>query len=151
MKKVSGMSFGVRFYRRAVPKSAVKETPQDEKGEDAMKDIPEQKPQAAAPQEASGKPAPVFSPAKIAKERMLREAAMAGDCYIIRNLVMDGVDLEARDASGRTALNIATQYNQKEAIKTLLAAREMRRMAQIGELPDTAFFRRFQKSKTGSE
>lgn len=148
MKKVMGASFGVRFYRRAVPKTAVKETPQEDKGE-AMKDIPEQKPVDA--ELPPRKAAPVYSPAKIAKEKMLREAAKDGDCYIIRNLVMDGVDLEARDASGRTALNIATQYNQKEAIKTLLAAREMRRLAQIGELPDTAFYRRFQKPKTGSQ
>lgn len=148
MKKVVGASFGVRFYRRAVPKSAVKETPQPDEGE-VMKDIPEQNFQTV-PEQTPGKPAPVYSPAKIAKEKMLREAAKAGDCYIIRNLVMDGVDLESRDASGRTALNLATQYNQKEAIKTLLAAREMRRLAQIGELPDTAFYRRFQKSRTGS-
>jgi hypothetical protein len=146
MKKVSGMSFGVRFYRRAAPKSTAKEAPRAAKGEETAKDIPEQKPQATG-----GKPAPVYRPAKIAKERMLREAAMTGDCYIIRNLVMDGVDLDARDASGRTALNIATQFNRKEAIKTLLAAREMRRMAKLGELPDTAFFRRFQKAGTGSE
>lgn len=151
MKKISGMSFGVRFYRRAVPKSAAKGAPQNERGEEAMKDIPEQTPESAAPQEIVEKTAPVFSPAKIAKERMLREAAMVGDCYIIRNLVMDGVDLDVRDASGRTALNIAMQYNRKEAIKTLLAAREMRRLSQIGELPDTAFFRRFQKPKTGSQ
>ena len=145
MKKVSGMSFGVRFYRRAVPKSATKEAQPDKRGEATMKDVPEQKPQTTAPQEVSGKAAPVLRPAKIAKERMLREAAMTGDCYIIRNLVMDGVDLDARDASWRTALNIATQYNQKEAIKTLLAAREMRRMAQTGELPDTRFYDRFKK------
>ena len=109
-----------------------------------MSGISEQETQAAQP-ETAGKPAPVFRPAKISKERMLREAAMTGDCYIIRNLVMDGVDLDARDASWRTALNIATQYNQKEAIKTLLAAREMRRMAQTGELPDTRFYDRFKK------
>ncbi len=150
MKKVMGASFGVRFYRRAVPKNTAKETPQDKVGE-SVKEIPEQQVQEVAQDQPSGRPAPVYSPAKIAKEKMLREAAKEGDCYIIRNLVMDGVDLDARDASGRTALNIATQYNQKEAIKTLLAAREMRRLAQIGELPDTAFYRRFQKSKTGSQ
>ena len=155
MKKVVGASFGVRFYRRAVPKNAAKETPQPEKGQDEkgedMREIPEQQAQApAAPEQPSGRPQPVYSPAKTAKEKMLREAAKEGDCYIIRNLVMDGVDLDARDASGRTALNIATQYNQKDAIKTLLAAREMRRMATLGELPDTAFFRRFKKDKTGS-
>ncbi|HEU4837877.1 MAG TPA: ankyrin repeat domain-containing protein [Micavibrio sp.] len=142
MKKVSGMSFGVRFYRRAAPKSAAKEAQQEANCEETLKNIPDQVPQTTA-----AKPASVFRPAKIAKERMLREAAMTGDCYIIRNLVMDGVDLDTRDASGRTALNIATQYNQKEAIKTLLAAREMRRMAKLGELPETSFYGRF-KEKT---
>ncbi len=58
---------------------------------------------------------------------------------------MTGVDLDARDDGGRTALNIATQYNRTQAIKTLLAAREMRRMAALGELPKTAFFEKFQK------
>lgn len=145
MKKVVGASFGVRFYRRAVPKNTAKEAPQGEMGE-IVKDIPEQEQvQIVAPEQTSGKPAPVYAPAKIAKEKMLREAAKAGDCYIIRNLVMDGVDLDARDASGRTALNIATQYNQKDAIKTLLAAREMRLMARLGELPETDFYRRFNK------
>lgn len=78
-------------------------------------------------------------------------AAKNGDCYAIRLLVMDGVDLEARDSQGRTALNIATQYNHKEAVKTLLAAREMRRMATLGELPSSVFFDKFTKTvKTGT-
>ncbi len=78
-------------------------------------------------------------------ERMLRAAAKDGNCAVIRRLVMAGVDLDARDDGGRTALNIATQYNRTQAIKTLLAAREMRRMAALGELPKTAFFEKFQK------
>lgn len=146
MKKVQGASFGVRFYRRGISKGAASDVPQG-KG-DAVNDIPEQQTvvaQTPAPKQEQA----IYSPAKIAKERMLREAAQGGDCYIIRMLVMDGVDLDARDASGRTALNIATQYNQAQAIKTILAAKEMRRMAKLGDLPDTAFFRKF-SPKAGS-
>lgn len=148
MKKVQGASFGVRFYRRGISKGAATMDAPKEKG-DVMDDIPEQQQPAAAQTPAPAKEQAVFSPAKIAKERMLREAAQAGDCYIIRMLVMDGVDLDARDGAGRTALNIATQYNQAQAIKTLLAAKEMRRMAKMGDLPDTAFFRKF-APKTGT-
>lgn len=84
-------------------------------------------------------------------EKALWMAARNGDCYKIRVLVMQGVDLEARDSQGRTALNIATQYNMGEAIKTLRAAKEMKAMAKFGELPDTKFFQKFTKAKTGSE
>ena len=87
-------------------------------------------------------------PAEMAlKEKRLRAAARAGDCHAIRVLVMEGVDLDARDASGRTAINIATQYNQREALKTLLAAKEMRRLARLGELPKTAFFKKFNRKQ----
>ena len=79
----------------------------------------------------------------------LWQAARKGDCYAIRVLVINGADLEARDLEGRTAINIATQYSQQEALKTLLAAREMKRMAKLGDLPDTKFFRKF--SKTGTD
>lgn len=85
------------------------------------------------------------------KEKALWHAAKAGDSYAIRLLVMDGVDLDARDTLGRTALNIATQFNQKDAIKTLLAAKEMRRMAMLDELPSSAFFDKFKKAKTVNE
>lgn len=83
------------------------------------------------------------------KELALWSAAKSGDCPRIRVLVLDGVDLDARDAQGRTAINIATQYNRHDALKTLLAAREMRRMAALGELPRTRFFAKF--AKTGTE
>lgn len=85
------------------------------------------------------------------KERALWRAARDGDCYKIRVLVIEGVDLDARDSQGRTALNIATQYNMGEAIKTLRAAKEMQAMAKFGELPDTAFFQKFTRVKTGSD
>lgn len=76
---------------------------------------------------------------------LLWRAAKAGDCGAIRILVMDGVDLDARDEEGRTALNIATQYGQHEVIKTLLAAKEMRSLAVRGVLPDTPFFNKFKR------
>lgn len=82
------------------------------------------------------------------KEIALWAAAQTGNCQRIRLLVMEGVDLNARDAEGRTAINIATQYSQHAALKTLLAAREMRRMAASGELPKTRFFARFAKTGT---
>lgn len=85
-----------------------------------------------------------------ANEQMLWAAAYRGDCRMIRMLVMEGVDLEARDEDGRTAINIATQYGRQEALKTLLSAKEMRYLASLGKLPDTNFYRKFHKQKTGT-
>ncbi|PZO87642.1 MAG: hypothetical protein DI626_03510 [Micavibrio aeruginosavorus] len=82
------------------------------------------------------------------KEKILWIAAQNGDCARIRLLVMEGVDLDARDEQGRTALNIATHYNQSNAIKTLMAAKEMLRMAKLGLLPENHFFHRFAKTGT---
>lgn len=147
MKKIQGASFGVRFYRRGVAKQT-KEIGQDiaqdnlenkQAGEKAM-DIPEQEPlKTAKPLELE----PLIPDQK--NEKALWVAARAGDCYAIRVLTMRGVDLDARDAQGRTAIHIATQYNQMDALKTLLAAKEMRRMAKFGELPQTQFFKKFEK------
>jgi hypothetical protein len=83
------------------------------------------------------------------KELALWGAAKTGNCQRIRLLVMEGVDLDARDAQGRTAINIATQYSQHNALKTLLAARELRRMAALGDLPQTRFYAKFAKTGTG--
>ncbi|MCB1530537.1 MAG: ankyrin repeat domain-containing protein [Rhodospirillales bacterium] len=84
------------------------------------------------------------------KEEVLWRAARRGDCYAIRRLVLDGVDVDARDPQGRTAINIATQYGQAEAHKTLLAAREMRYLASIGDLPEGKFYSRFNAGKKAS-
>lgn len=86
----------------------------------------------------------------VSLEAVLWAAALKGDSPMIRKLVMEGVDLDARDDQGRTALNIAMQYNNTDAIKTLMAAKEMRRMAKVGDLPDSKFFRKFSKNKTGT-
>jgi len=82
---------------------------------------------------------------KITPEQRLLAAAQSGDCPTIRKLVMQGVDLEARDGQGRTAMNIATQFGKQEVVATILAAKEMRYMATLGELPATAFYKRFQR------
>lgn len=88
----------------------------------------------------------ITAPPMSTQEQALFIAVRAGDCAKIRMLVMDGVDLDARDPMGRTAINIATQYSQQNALKTLLAAREMRRMAALGELPKSSFYNKFAKA-----
>ena len=168
MKGVKGSSFGVRFYRRGNAKIDVRDTgsPEAANAESdvipnvemeittTMTDIPPQTDKVVLNNaQASVKVTPPEKTKEAAqkdmRERALWTAAKAGDCGRIRVLVMEGVDLESRDSEGRTAINIATQYNQRDALKTLLAAKEMRRMAKLGELPQTKFFSKF--SKTGTE
>jgi hypothetical protein len=52
----------------------------------------------------------------------LREAAQRGDVPALRRLVAADLDINARDAGGRTALMVAVLHGQKEAVTTLLAA-----------------------------
>jgi ankyrin repeat protein len=52
----------------------------------------------------------------------LREAAQRGDVPTLQRLVAAHVDINARDANGRTALMLAVLQGQKEAVDTLLAA-----------------------------
>lgn len=168
MKNVKGDYFGVRFFRRAV----VKKTLQKNKANDMMRPMISRKSykkhdlcmiflnkvidyKKPVPVAVLSKSFFVKQNAKALNKddlkcRALWMAAQKGDCYAIRLLVMDGVDLDARDGQGRTALNIATQYNQTQAIKTLMAAKEMRRMAVLGELPNSVFFSKFGKNKKTS-
>lgn len=201
MKSVKGVGFGVRFYRRAGTKAAVRERMQGRAQKEAANAAEEIDVLEKAMSRPAGSFAPVFGMAaaqemeiktamtdippqndKIVltsptyktpdktqerraqaaevkrlmaqktgpgtKEIALWGAAKTGNCARIRLLVMEGVDLDARDAEGRTAINIATQYNQHAALKTLLAGREMRRMAASGELPKTRFFAKFAKTGT---
>lgn len=159
MKAVRGQGFSVRFTRRGM---AVQQPPPAVKteesipapmgrtlGDDIFAEIAAMA-QRARMERKNDMPA-VTAKAAPDLERLLRMAAKAGDCGAIRRLVMQGADLDARDDGGRTALNIATQYNRTDAIKTLLAAREMRRMAALGELPETGFYKKFSKTaKNGS-
>lgn len=63
-------------------------------------------------------------------------AAKDGDCGAIRRLVMKGVDIEAKDRLGRTAFNIATQYGHSNAAMTILAAKELKFMMELGLDPE---------------
>lgn len=65
-------------------------------------------------------------------QNALWEAAKKGDKEKIRMLVVAGANVTALDEEGRTALNIASQYGQAEAYRTLLAAREMQELMQAG-------------------
>jgi len=65
-------------------------------------------------------------------QKALWTAAQKGDKEKIRMLVVAGADVSAEDDLGRTALNIASQYGQADAYKTLLAAREMQELHQAG-------------------
>ncbi|QQG36964.1 MAG: hypothetical protein HYS17_04120 [Micavibrio aeruginosavorus] len=62
----------------------------------------------------------------------LREAARLGDCHKIRLLVMGGANVDDRDEDGWTAFNIATAAGHSEAATTLLAARQLSYIRQLG-------------------
>jgi len=51
----------------------------------------------------------------------LRQAAEAGDVAGLQRLLGGQADINARDATGRTALMLATLGGQIEAVETLLA------------------------------
>lgn len=65
-------------------------------------------------------------------QNRLFAAAKAGDQAAIRRLVYDDIDFDARDDEDRTAFNIATQYGHHKAAQTILAARQMKAMQEIG-------------------
>jgi ankyrin repeat protein len=161
MKNIKGADFGVRFYRRAPQKKVVQKTnmvqltPVKTFKKSVLKMIFLNK----VLDDRKVRPVGAFDVSKIKpkqdeknnkqamKHKALWMAAQKGDCYALRLLVVDGVDLDMRDDQGRTALNIATQYNQTQAIKTLMAAKEMQRMARLGDLPNSAFYDRFKNKK----
>lgn len=62
----------------------------------------------------------------------LREAARTGDCAKIRLLVMSGADVDHRDEEGWTPFNIATSSGYAQAATTLLAARQLSYIRQLG-------------------
>ena len=68
-------------------------------------------------------------------QKALWEAARKGDKQKIRMLVVAGADVSATDEEGRNALNIASQYGQADAYKTLLAAREVQDLLKAGMQP----------------
>lgn len=77
-------------------------------------------------------------------QKRLWDAARTGDQPAIRRLVYDDIDFEARDEEDRTAFNIATQYGHYKAAQTILAAKQMKVMQQMGLTSES--FERFIKS-----
>ncbi len=152
MRQVRGEGFSVRFKRRPI---AAKKTPGPKKHS-----VPVSIRHLFAEQAAPTYPAmpvlcaPANQPVAPSKAEMSQAqlrlwiGAFKGDLPAIRMAVMNGADIDARDHEGRTAINIASQYGQAQALKTLLAAREMKRLAVRGDLPDTAFFRKFKGKKS---
>jgi uncharacterized protein len=51
----------------------------------------------------------------------LYRAAQSGDLGILRNVLGNNIDLNARDTKGRTALILAIQHGHVAAVKMLLA------------------------------
>ncbi len=62
------------------------------------------------------------APAEVAAYRGLHAAAAAGNVAKITSLAAGKVDLNARDAHGRTPLHVATFARQRDAIKALAKA-----------------------------
>lgn len=66
------------------------------------------------------------------------QAAKEGDIATIRALIVAGVDINARDDQERTAFNIASQFKHTDIMTTILAARQMSFLKQIGLDPFSA-------------
>lgn len=70
-------------------------------------------------------------------QQKLWDAAKAGDCATIRMLAMSGqVDVNAKNEDGFDAFNIATQAGKSDAATTILAAREVQVMREMGLIPE---------------
>lgn len=71
------------------------------------------------------------TPAPLMQQK-LWEAAAKGDSAMIRILAMGGVDIDLPNEEGFTAFSLATRNNHAETAMTILAAREMQFMRNIG-------------------
>lgn len=59
-------------------------------------------------------------------------AAETGDTTAMRDLIVRGIDIDMRDGVGRNAMNIASQYGHTDAMTTILAARQMKYLRNMG-------------------
>lgn len=62
------------------------------------------------------------SAAEVQAYQGLQQAASRGDVARLKSLIASGADLEAPDASGRTAVHIAAHARQREALRVLAQA-----------------------------
>ena len=75
---------------------------------------------SASASQAVAEHAGSIEPARIADEAALREAAIKGDIGTVKVLLDEGVNVNAKDADGRTALTEAAFYGRTEIAKMLL-------------------------------
>jgi Ankyrin repeats (3 copies) len=73
---------------------------------------------ASSPRPAAASPAAESLDAPAA----LREAAQNGNVQRLEALLTERIDIDARDASGRSALMLAVLHDRKDAVNSLLAA-----------------------------
>ena len=59
---------------------------------------------------------------ELTSDEQLLDAAKRGDAVKIRHLLVQAVDIETRDSSGRTALLLATHRNAIEVARILIEA-----------------------------
>lgn len=71
-------------------------------------------------------------------QQKLWAAAARGDSGAVRVLVMNGVDIDARNEDGFTAYSLATQHGHLNTALTILAARNMAYEAKLGFLSANA-------------
>lgn len=80
-------------------------------------------------------------------QQKLWDAAASGDCATIRMLAMSGqVDVTVKNDDGFDAFNIATQAGKAEAATTILAAREVQYMRDLGMISEADAVSDVQKS-----
>lgn len=68
-------------------------------------------------------------------QQKLWDAAARGDSGAVRVLVLNGVDIDARNEDGFTAYSLATQNGHFNTALTILAARNMAYEAKLGFTP----------------
>lgn len=61
-------------------------------------------------------------------QQQLFAAAAAGDCTAIRALARNGVDLNACNEKGFTALDLAARHNHLRTVMTIMSACELQKM-----------------------
>lgn len=59
-------------------------------------------------------------------------AAETGDIATIRAMIVEGIDIHQRDDQERTAFHIASQNAHTDIMNTILAAKQMEFLRQIG-------------------
>ncbi len=60
------------------------------------------------------------------------QAAAMGDIGAVRSMIVDGINVNMRDEQGRTAFHIASERGYTDVMTTILAAKKMDYLRQMG-------------------